>query len=78
MDLEVQSALKPKKLTRDQRFQMHTVIDIEWNPRRIANLTPPQAQYARLVRITPQKQRCGPKPMLDTTRRKAPFRIIQS
>ena len=72
MTVEVPSTPKRAQLTRDQRIQVHTLIGIHWTPRRISThlkLTQRQVKYAREHRLTPQKQRCGPKPMLDTPSR---------
>ena len=78
---EAPSTPKHRELTREQRLQVHTLANIDWIPRRIAkhlDITPRQVQYARSHRFTPQKHRCGPKPMLNAPSRAALVRYIRT
>lgn len=69
---DVLSTPKRKELTRDQRLQVHTLTGIHWTPTRISrhlNITQTQVRYAQSHRLTPQKQRCGRKSLIDTPSR---------
>ena len=65
-------------LTRDQRLQIHTLRALDWSYDNIAahlrslgiNCTTYQVQYAAINRVTPQKQRCGLKALLNTPTRR--------
>ena len=61
------------ELNRDQRIQIHALSRYAgWTPRRISkhlNVSIPQVYYAIHHRFTPQKQRCGPKSIIDTPNR---------
>ena len=61
------------ELDRDQRIEIYTLSQCAgWTPRRISkhlNVSIPQVYYAIHHRFTPQKQRCGPKSIIDTPNR---------
>ena len=79
--MEVPSTPKRKQLSRDQRLQVHTLTSIHWTPHRIAkhlDITPRQAKYACSVPLTPQKQRCGRKSILNTPSHGALVRYIRT
>ena len=61
------------ELNRDQRIKIHTLSQYAgWTPRRISkhlDVSIPQVYYAIHHRFTPQKQRCGPKSIIDTPHR---------
>ena len=62
------------ELNRDQRIQIHTLSQYAgWTPRRISkhlDVSIPQVYYAIHHRFTPQKQRCGPKSIINTPNQK--------
>jgi len=62
-------------LGRDDRLRIHTLYyDAGWSIDQIVlqlNVTRRQVQWALETRLTPQKQRCGRKPALNTPQRKA-------
>ena len=61
------------ELDRDQRIQIYTLSRCAgWTPRRISkhlNVSIPQVYYVIHHRFTPQKQRCGPKSIINTPNR---------
>jgi hypothetical protein len=65
---------KPKQLNRDDRLRVQTLyFDANWTIDDIVlqtNYTKDQVRYAINHRITPQKQRCGTRPYLNTPQRK--------
>lgn len=63
-----------RQTTRDERLKVHTLFfTAGWEIDQIMlqlNLTRRQVEYALEHRLTPQKQRCGARPKLNTPQRK--------
>ena len=79
--MEVPSTPKRTELTRDQRLQIHTLLEIGWDPPKIAahlKISQRQVQYAKQHRLIPQKQRCGLKALITTPHRRELIRFIRS
>ena len=60
--------------TRDQRIAIKTALlfKVPWSKiRQELHVTNRQIQYANRHRATPQKKKCGTKPLLSTPRKKA-------
>lgn len=78
--MEVLPTPKHTDLTRDQRVQVHTLLGIDWTPRRICkhlDITARQVQYVKHRPLTPRKHRCGPKAVITTPCRKRLVSFIE-
>lgn len=78
-----QKRTNSKFCDRDTHYRIQTLKNnANWGPARIVKhipgLTLAQVKYALSHRTTPQKQRCGRRPLLDTPTRKALVHFVSS